>query len=161
MPLSCLGTQKTLDTSTPSGRDHSEDFSTYFQICRCCYHMVRQECPGYFAALWRNGKSILYHAIDLLFTSREGLVAGVELGGILGYRDCEIIEFLIFGERRSGINKIATLDFWRTHYQFCYDKEIHHQFCYDNDFIYVFFPIPSSNWSLTKPLDTSLDANHL
>lgn len=54
MPLSCLGTQKTLDTSTPSGRDHSEDFSTYFQICRCCYHMVRLECPGYFSTLWRK-----------------------------------------------------------------------------------------------------------
>lgn len=45
--------------------------------------------------------------------------------------------FSIFGETRRDINKTSTLDFQRTHHQFCYDTEIHHHF-YDND-VEVYF----------------------
>lgn len=71
-----------------------------------------------------NGKSMLYHVIDLLFMNREGLVGDMVVGGSLGYSDHEIIEFSIFGRTRRGINWTSTLDFWRTHHQFCYDHDV-------------------------------------
>ncbi|KAK4825812.1 hypothetical protein QYF61_002417 [Mycteria americana] len=51
--------------------------------------------------------------LDLLFVNREGLVGDVTVGGCLGQSDHEMIELLILGEVRNGINRTATLDFWR------------------------------------------------
>ncbi|KAK4822159.1 hypothetical protein QYF61_010420 [Mycteria americana] len=51
--------------------------------------------------------------LDLLFTSREGLVSHVMVGGRLGQSDHEMIEFLIRGEAARGVSKTATLDFRR------------------------------------------------
>ncbi|KAK4830597.1 hypothetical protein QYF61_012023 [Mycteria americana] len=51
--------------------------------------------------------------LDLLFTNREGLVSHVMVGGRLGHRDHEMIEFLILEEVTRGDSKSATLEFWR------------------------------------------------
>ena len=51
--------------------------------------------------------------LDLLFTNREGLVGGVEVGGCLGQSDHDMVEFSILGGVRRGNSKTATLDFWR------------------------------------------------
>lgn len=87
----------------------------------------------------------MQYAIDLLFTSREGLVADVVVGGCLGYSDCEIIEFLIFGETRRGINKTSTLDFQRTHHQKKLITSSVMIMMWRFTLIYVLFPIPSSH----------------
>ncbi|GAB0203785.1 hypothetical protein GRJ2_002844100 [Grus japonensis] len=51
--------------------------------------------------------------LDLLFANREGLVGDVMIGGHLGHRDHEMIEFLILGEVKRVASRTATLDFWR------------------------------------------------
>ena len=51
--------------------------------------------------------------LDLLFTNREGLVGGVEVGGCHGQSDHDMVEFSILGGVRRGNSKTATLDFWR------------------------------------------------
>ena len=51
--------------------------------------------------------------LDLLLTSREGLVGDVVAGGCLGLSNHEMIEFLILGEVRRGVSKTTTMDFRR------------------------------------------------
>ncbi|PKU40554.1 rna-directed dna polymerase from mobile element jockey-like [Limosa lapponica baueri] len=51
--------------------------------------------------------------LDLLFVNREGLVGDVTVGGHLGYRDREMIEFLILREVRRGVSRTAIMDFQR------------------------------------------------
>ncbi|GAB0203778.1 hypothetical protein GRJ2_002843400 [Grus japonensis] len=51
--------------------------------------------------------------LDLLFANREGLVGDVMIGGHLGHRDHEMIEFLILGEVKRVASRNATSDFWR------------------------------------------------
>ena len=43
--------------------------------------------------------------------NREGFVGVVMVGGHLGHSGHEMIEFLILGEVRRGVSRIATLDF--------------------------------------------------
>ncbi|KAK4820811.1 LOW QUALITY PROTEIN: hypothetical protein QYF61_007205 [Mycteria americana] len=52
-------------------------------------------------------------SLDLLFTIREGLVGDVVVGGCLGLRDHDMIEFSIHSEIRRGVSKTTTMDFWR------------------------------------------------
>jgi len=58
-----------------------------------------------------TGESAL---LDLLFTSREGLVGDVVVGGCLGLSDHEMTEFSVHGEVKSRVSKTTTLDFQRT-----------------------------------------------
>lgn len=51
--------------------------------------------------------------LALLLTSRKGLLRDVVVTDHVGYSDHEIIELLIFGETKRGINKTFTLYFWR------------------------------------------------
>lgn len=44
---------------------------------------------------------MLYPVIDLLFTSREGLVVDVVVGGCLGYNDHEIIVFNMWSNKEG------------------------------------------------------------
>ena len=49
--------------------------------------------------------------LDLLFTNGEGLVGDIMIGGSLGLRDREMMEFSILGEVKKGIGKTTTMDF--------------------------------------------------
>ena len=49
-------------------------------------------------------------SLDLLFTNR-GLVGDVVVGGRLGLRDHEMIEFLVLGEVKRGVSKTTAMDF--------------------------------------------------
>ncbi|PKU47386.1 adaptin ear-binding coat-associated protein 1 [Limosa lapponica baueri] len=51
--------------------------------------------------------------LDLLLVNREGLAEDVTVGGCLGHRDHETIEFSILREARRGASRTATMDFWR------------------------------------------------
>lgn len=51
--------------------------------------------------------------LDLLFTSREGLVGDVLVGGCVGHSDHEMREFTVLGEVRKMVSKTSTLDFPR------------------------------------------------
>ena len=55
--------------------------------------------------------------LDLLFTTREGLVGDVVVESCLGQSDHENVEFFILGEVSKGISKIAVLDFWRADFE--------------------------------------------
>ena len=55
--------------------------------------------------------------LDLLLTNREGLVGDVEVGGCLGQRDHDMVEFLILGRVKRGNSKTATLDFQRADFE--------------------------------------------
>ena len=54
--------------------------------------------------------------LDLLFMNREGLVGGVMVGGRLGLRDHEMIEFSILGEAKKVVSKTTTMDFRRANF---------------------------------------------
>lgn len=54
--------------------------------------------------------------LDLLFTSREGLVGDVVGGNCLGHDDHDMTEFLILAEVRKRITENTTLDFQRAHF---------------------------------------------
>jgi len=51
--------------------------------------------------------------LDLLFTSREGLVEDVVVGGHLELSNYEMTEFLTVGKVKWGVSKITTMDFQR------------------------------------------------
>ncbi|PKU42802.1 rna-directed dna polymerase from mobile element jockey-like [Limosa lapponica baueri] len=51
--------------------------------------------------------------LDLLFTNKEELLGGVEVGGHLGLSDHEMVKFSILSEVRKGFSKTFTLDFRR------------------------------------------------
>ena len=51
--------------------------------------------------------------LDLLFVNRECLVGDVRVGGRLGHSDQEMLDFSILVEPQRGVNRTATLDFWR------------------------------------------------
>jgi len=52
-------------------------------------------------------------SLDLLFTTRVGLVGDVVVGGHLGLSNDKTTEFFLCGEVKRGISKTATMDFWR------------------------------------------------
>jgi len=52
-------------------------------------------------------------SLDLLFADRVGLVGDVVVGGRLGLRDHEMIEFSVRGEVKRGASKTTTMDFRR------------------------------------------------
>jgi len=56
--------------------------------------------------------------LDLLFVNREGLVAGVTVGGCLGHCGHDMAEFNIFSVKRKKDNRVATLDFRRANLLF-------------------------------------------
>jgi len=51
--------------------------------------------------------------LDLVLTSKEGLVEDVKVGGNLGCSDYELVEFRILNGGSREINSIVTLDFRR------------------------------------------------
>ena len=51
--------------------------------------------------------------LDLLFVNKEGLVGNMKFGGHLGRSNQEMLDFSILVEPRRGVNRTATLDFWR------------------------------------------------
>ena len=57
----------------------------------------------------KSGSKIL----DLLLVNREGLVGDVKVGGHMGHSDHEMLDFSILVEPDRGVNRTATLDFWR------------------------------------------------
>ncbi|GAB0202828.1 mitochondrial enolase superfamily member 1 [Grus japonensis] len=54
--------------------------------------------------------------LDLILTNKEGLVGDVKVGGSLGCRDHEMVEFRILCGRSRAISRIATLDFRRANF---------------------------------------------
>lgn len=48
--------------------------------------------------------------IDLLLVNRESLLSEVEIGGLFGNSDYEILKYKISGDRRKTATKISTLD---------------------------------------------------
>ncbi|GAB0208089.1 hypothetical protein GRJ2_003274600 [Grus japonensis] len=51
--------------------------------------------------------------LDLILTSKEGLVGDVKLKGSLGYSDHEMVEFRILRAARKALSKLTTLEFRR------------------------------------------------
>jgi len=51
--------------------------------------------------------------LDLVLTSKEGLVGKVKVKGSLGCSDHEVVDFKILRAARRVRSKLATLDFWR------------------------------------------------
>lgn len=51
--------------------------------------------------------------LDLMFGNWEELVCDVMVGGCLGHREHEMMEYLVFSEVSIEISKTATLDFQR------------------------------------------------
>ncbi|GAB0205531.1 hypothetical protein GRJ2_003018700 [Grus japonensis] len=49
--------------------------------------------------------------LDLLFVNRDGLMGEGMIGGCLGHKDDDIVEFKIFGNMRKTVRRDATLDF--------------------------------------------------
>jgi len=52
-------------------------------------------------------------SLDLLFTSREGLVGDVVVGGRHVLSEHEMIEFSVLGKVRRGVSKTTNMDFLR------------------------------------------------
>jgi len=54
--------------------------------------------------------------LDLVLMNKEGLAEDVKVGGSLGSRDHEMVEFRIVGGGSRAISKIKTLDFRRANF---------------------------------------------